>query len=115
MGINTYFYTIYGVKTEWHDEFHNDYFEYYDHGNVELPWVLVDGMGGKYLIFGTPLFTSGNLRWGFEEGDFYKEFDLQSLNELEVKYREEFGKKFPNYTHLLGSDTFKLISIIHYS
>jgi hypothetical protein len=115
MGINTYFYTIHGVKTEWDDEFHSEYYEAYDHGIIGLPWVLVDGMGGKYIIFGTPLFTSGNLRWGFEEGDSYKELDLQNLNELEVKYREEFGKKFQKHVHLLGSEPFKLISLIHFS
>lgn len=113
MGIDTYFYTIYGVKTEWDDEFNEDYDSVYD--DPDTPWVLVDGMGGEYFIFGKTLFTSGNLRWGFKEGDFYKELDLQSLTELEVKYREEFGKKFQKHVHLLGSEPFKLISLIHFS
>jgi|NOAtaT_7_FD_contig_41_6584376_length_1349_multi_3_in_0_out_0_3 hypothetical protein len=113
MGIDTYFYTIYGVKTEWDDKFNEDHDYLYD--DHDTPWVLMDGMGGEYFIFGKPLFQSGSLRWGFEEGDFYKELDLQSLTELEVKYREEFGKKFPNHVHLLGSEPFKLISLIHFS
>lgn len=113
MGIDTYFYTIYGVKTEWDDRFYEKYDVVYD--DPDTPWVLMDGMGGKYFIFGKPLFQSGSLRWGFEEGDFYKELDLQSLTELEVKYREEFGKKFPKHVHLLGSEPFKLISLIHFS
>jgi hypothetical protein len=117
MGIDTYFYTIHGVKIPWNDEFHSEYYEAYDSvcDDSDTPWLLADGMGGEYCIFGTPLFTSGNLRWGFEEGDFYKELDLQNLNELEVKYREEFGKKFPKHVHLLGSEPFKLISLIHFS
>lgn len=112
MGIDTYFYTIYGIKTEWDDRFYEKYDAAYD--DHDTPWVLVDGMSREYFIFGINLFNSGNLRWGFEEGDFYKELDLQSLTDLEVKYREEFGKKFPKHVHLLGSEPFKLISLIHF-
>jgi hypothetical protein len=114
MGIDTYFYTIYGVKVDWDDDFNEAYDAVYD--NADTPWVLLDGMGGEYMIFGFPLFTSGNLRWGFEDGDYYKEIDnLPELDFKEIDYRKEFAKKFPKFIHLLEDKPFKLISLIHYS
>ena len=76
---------------------------------------VIDGMSGKYFIFGIPLFQSGNLRWGFDDGDFYKEINLDNLEQLEAKYREDFSKKFPSHTHVLGTEPFKLTSLIHFS
>lgn len=113
MGIDTYFYTIYGVNTEWNDKFYNEYDLVYD--DKDTPWVLIDGMSGKYFIFGIPLFQSGNLRWGFDDGDFFKEINVDNLKELEAKYREDFGKKFPDHVHILGSEPFKLVSLLHFS
>ena len=113
MGIDTYFYTIFGVKTEWDDALYEDYDPVYD--DKDTPWVLIDGMSGKYFIFGIPLFQSGNFRCGFDDGDFYKEINLDNLEQLEAKYREDFSKKFPSHTHVLGTEPFKLISLIHFS
>jgi hypothetical protein len=114
MGIDTYFYTIYGVKVDWNDDFNEAYDAAYD--DADIPWVLLDGMSGEYMIFGVSLFTSGNLRWGFEDGDYYKEFnDLSELDFKEIDYRKEFAKKFSAFTYLLDDKPFKLISLIHFS
>lgn len=114
MGIDTYFYTIYGVKVPWDDAFSEAYNDVYD--DNDTPWVLMDGMGGSYMIFGISLFISGNLRWGFEKGDRYKEIDNPTeLYFKDIDYRSNFNKKFPKFTHLLEDKQFKFISLIHYS
>ena len=111
MGISTHYYTIHGIKTEWNSAFSDLLDEVYD--EVVTPFVLMDLMGGEYMIFGVALFDSGDLRWG-EEKDTFIEIDPKSFTKLEKKYKKEFIAKFPQFAHLMDSK-FKLMTIAHYS
>jgi hypothetical protein len=115
MGIDTHFYTIYGVKMPWNDEFH----EAYEYGEVydgrDTPWVLLDSMSGEYMIFGQLLFDSGNMRWGFEDGQQYAESSLDNLEGIAVYYCRNFAQKFPKFQDLIKPEDFKIMSLVHFS
>jgi hypothetical protein len=112
MGVSTNFYTIHGIKIAWDDVFSDMYNEVYD--DEDTPYVLIDGMSGEYMIFGTVLFDSGDARWGFEDGDSYKEIDLCELTIHENEYKESFNEKFSQFSHYMDQP-FKLMTITHYS
>jgi hypothetical protein len=112
MGVSTNFYTIYGIKVDWDEAFNDAYDEVYD--DMDTPYVLFDGMGGEYIIFGEILFNSGDARWGFEDGDSFKEIDLSKLSEIETNYKKQFVEKFPQFKHLVDQP-FKVMSLAHYS
>lgn len=112
MGVSTNFYTIHGVKTEWNDEFVEFYDEVYE--DKDTPFLIIDGMGGEYLIFGSLLFDSGDYRWGFENGDQYKEIDLTTLAEKEDTYKKAFIAKFPQFKEWMDQP-FKIMSLAHFS
>jgi hypothetical protein len=110
MGTSTNFYTIYGVKTEWDDEFS----QAYDEVDERTPLILMDNICCEYMIFGTPLFDSGDARWCFEGGDVYTEIDISSLGDCEEKYKKAFITKFPKFAYLIEKP-FRLVSLVHYS
>ena len=112
MGVSTNFYTIFGVKIGWNDDFHEAYNEVYN--DEDTPFVLFECYGCEYMIFGEVLFDSGNARRGFEDGDSFKEIEWSSLAEMEAAYRVVFEKKFPAFYHLVNQP-FKLMSLAHYS
>jgi hypothetical protein len=112
MGINTHYYTIYGVKTEYNGEFGEAYDDVYH--DADKPFVLIDGYSGEYMILGAVLFDSGDLRWG-EIEDVYVEIDLDKLHELEHKYRKQFAAKFPEFDEAMLKEPFKLMTLVHYS
>jgi hypothetical protein len=112
MGISTNFYTIYGIKVDWDDAFNDAYDLVYD--DEDTPFILLDCMRGEYMIFGDILFDSGDARWGFEDGDSFKEIDLNTLVDLELIYRREFLTKFPEFVYIIDRP-FKLMTITHYS
>jgi hypothetical protein len=111
MGIDTHYYTMHGVKTEWNDDFAQAYDEVYD--DNDTPFVLLESICGEYMIFGNVLYDSGNLRWGDME-DTFVEIDIQKLGELELKYRKEFIAKFPEFEKFMY-EPFKLMTFVHYS
>jgi hypothetical protein len=113
MGIDTHFYTIYGVKVAWNDDFHEAYDEVYD--DRDTPWALLDSMSGEYMIFGQLLFDSGNMRWGFEGGQQYVEISLDNLEGIAVYYCRNFTQKFPKFQNLIKPEDFKLMSLTHFS
>jgi len=112
MGVSTNFYTVYGVKTEWNDEFHEAYDDVYN--DEDTPNVIADGMSGEYIVLGIVLYDSGDMRWGFEKGDSFKEVELETLSNMERQYKSQFTAKFPQFSHLLDT-TFKLMTFAHYS
>ena len=112
MGVSTNFYTIYGIKIDWNEEFNEAYQEVYD--DPDTPYVLSDDMGGEYIIFGEVLFNSGDDRWGFENGDQYKEIDPTDFIDIEYYYKHKFVDKFPQFKDLI-THPFKLITLAHYS
>lgn len=113
MGVSTHFYTIYGIKIDsYPDDFSEAYDEAYD--DDDTPYVLLDGMCGDYMIFGKILFDSGDMRWGFEKGDAFKTIDIPGLLKIESEYKEEFLKKFPQFSHYMDGQ-FQLMTLVHYS
>ena len=110
MSTSTNFYTIYGIKTEWDDEFS----QACDKADEHTPLVLMDNIYCEYMIFGTRLFDSGDARWCFAGGDVYSEINISSLEDCEEKYKEAFIAKFPKFAYLVDKP-FRLMSLVHYS
>lgn len=111
MGISTHFYTVYGTKVPYDDEFGEAYDLVYD--DTDTPHIIFDGDGG-YVILGKNLFDSGDLRWG-EFTDMYTEVDIEELPAFEIEYKKKkFLEKFPQFPHLV-EHPFKIITLAHYS
>jgi hypothetical protein len=110
MGISTNYYTVHGIKLPWNNEFAEAHNEVYDD---DTPFVLFESYECEYIILGTPLFDSGDLRW-MEIEDNFTEIDLSVLSSLESKYKQEFITKFPEFV-LLVEQPFKLMTFVHYS
>lgn len=112
MGISTHIYAIWGRKIPWNDAFSEAYDEVYD--DDDTPDVIMDGMGGDYMILGTKLFDSGDFRWGLDNGDAYKEVDIASFPQIELAYKSAWRAKFPALADLVDKP-FGLIVLTHYS
>lgn len=112
MGVSTNCYTIIGVRLEMNDAFVEAWDDVYS--DDDTPNVIVDCMSGEYLILGEILFDSGDYRWGFEDGDTYKEHSHTKLIEKEQAYKTAFISKFPEFKDLV-KEPFKVISVVHYS
>ena len=112
MGVSTNFYTILGTKLEFNDFFFEQYDEVFE--DKDTPFVLLDAMCGEYIILGVTLFDSGDMRWGFEDGDIYKEINITELNQMEAEYKIAFTSKFPEFSYFV-KEPFKIISVCHYS
>lgn len=115
MGIDTHYYTVFGIKhnyddvpNEWKDE---AYEEAYD--DNDTPSVIIDGMNGEYIIMGEILYDSGNLRWG-DMKDFFVEIDIDKLPDIEIDYKKQFAAKFPDFAELVNQP-FKLMTFVHHS
>lgn len=112
MGISTHFYTVWGIRVEWDDDV-EQFVENDDIYSADSPWVLVDGMGGDYIILGKYLFDSGDQRYGDCE-DSFVEIDMSSLPVMEALYKDTFIKKYPDFAHFMDKP-FKLMTLVHYS
>lgn len=112
MGVSTNIYAVWGIKTPWNDEISNALDDVYD--DPDTPNIIMDGMGGKYMIFGTVLYDSGDFRWGMEDGDIYKEIDFSTLPEMEKTYKQEWLAKFPQFSNII-EQPFKLMMFTHFS
>lgn len=116
MGINTHYYTVYGVKHEGYDNEFSEtlYDEKYDeieaHEDVD---VIMDGMSGSYMIVGKILFDSGDLRWNDIE-DTFVEINPAHLKMYKVKATNAFNTLFPEYKHMAEGE-WKLMTLAHYS
>lgn len=111
MGIDTHYYTMHGIKLDFNNEFCEAHNEVYR--DDDTPFVLFDAMSAEYMILGTVLYDSGNLRWG-DLNNSVVEIDIQKLGELELQYRKQFIAKFPQFESLV-IEPFKLMTLVHYS
>ena len=118
MGINTHYYTVYGVKideyvNELSDELHQN--NLYDtiKQSEELD-IVMDGMGGEYTIIGKILFDSGDLRWN-EINDTFVEINPAWLKSYRVKATNAFREYFPDHIALIETAPWKLMTLVHYS
>jgi hypothetical protein len=123
MGINTNIYTIWGIKTEWNDLFNDAYEEIEEQLVDEFGYgkpqpsgsqveVVMDNMCCEYMIFGSILYDSGDMRY-WDDMNNYQEIDLNDFTEQEKEYKEEFKKLYPDHYHIVDKP-FKLINVIHY-
>ena len=111
MGVSTNIYAVYGVKIAYDADFAEAYDEVYD--DDDTPTIIVDGMSGDYMVFGTTMYDSGDFRYGMEDGDNWKEIDIGFLTKAEEAYKWIFVNKFPQFAHYMN-EPFKLIIFTHY-
>jgi len=125
MGINVNVYSIWGVRTEWNKEFYDAY-EEIEEANIDTYGynkspadaqveVLMDGMGGEYMVFGVELYDSGDGRWGemvnSNEVDIYPE----KMDTLKHEYMEKFKRLYPDHFEWLAAKPWRLVNLVHYS
>lgn len=118
MGINTHYYTVYGVHVNSYDDELSDVL--YGEGDLfntieECPDldIIMDGYGGSYMIIGKILFDSGDLRWS-EVKDTFVEIELFELNEHRDRCTEQFMNHLPGFGHYMDRE-WKLMTFMHLS
>jgi hypothetical protein len=115
MGISTNIYAYLGIKIAWDQALWDilDSREMSGRDN-EIPEYLADNMGGEYIVLGKRLYDSGDARWGFEQGDFYREIDTSLFDQREAAYKTKFRVQFPQFAHYMDQP-FKLMMFFHWS
>lgn len=121
MGINQHFYSVYGVYVDKYDDDLSD--ELFQEPNKyalfetgELPedfGIIMDAMGGEYMVLGKVLFDSGDQRYS-EVKDVCVATDLTKLADYRRDYMRTFSEHFPNFDHYLD-EPWKFITFAHYS
>ena len=110
MGVSTNVCTYYGIEIPYNQEFADAYDKVYENCPVD---VLIDGMGGDYIVLGKKLFDSGDFRWGMEDGDAFKEIDTNDFGRIERDYKLAFILCFPQFNELM-IPKFKILAFTHY-
>jgi hypothetical protein len=111
MGVSTNFMVWHGVKIDWDEDLVAALDEMEDHP----PFVLVDSMSAKYIVLGTKLYDSGDLRWDLEGGTGDVAINPESLSYLESSFRVSFAEKFPRFFHYVDGIQFDILCFTHYS
>ena len=118
MGINTHYYTVYGTRINSYDDELSD--ALYGEGDLydtieenEHLDIIMDGMGGDYMVIGKVLFDSGDLRWS-EIKDTFVEIDLSKLTDIRLDVTQEMQKLLPDFVHYLSGD-WKIMTFMHLS
>lgn len=125
MGINTHVYSIFGVRTEWNEEFSEAYNDLYEqnierYGYDKEPAsaqveVLMDGMGCEYMVFGVELYDSGDARWGEMLNANEVEINQEILDNMRTEYMEKFRRLYPDHYDWLAAKPWKLVNLVHFS
>ena len=121
MGISTHYYTIYGVYIDKYDDKlsevlyeEDDRYSLFEDGTLPEDFGLImDSMGGNYMLFGKILFNSGDLRWS-EYKDTFVEIGLDKLSDYKRDYIRKFSEHFPEFDEYLEEE-WKLITCMHLS
>ena len=111
MGTSANIYGIYGVKLEFNDEF-SELYDELDPLDPDFD-VIVDGMGGEYIIIGHKFFDSGDMLRG-DTDDELAVIDPAMLSGIETKCKLAFTKAFPDHANLVDAP-FSLIVVTHWS
>lgn len=125
MGINVHVYSIWGVRTEWNEEFYEAY-EKIEEENIDKYGynsrpadsqieVLVDGMSGEYMVFGVELYDSGDSRWGEMVNSNEVELDQTILDTMHNEYMGLFKDLYPDHYQWLAEKPWRLVNLVHYS
>jgi hypothetical protein len=110
MSVDLSFYTVFGLKSDWNDDFidaYNEIYETFDGNTVE---VVMDGMCGEYIVFGEVLSSDSQ----FQEDTSFTEINISALEDRETRYKTKFKEDYPDFYHLIDKP-FKLICFTHYS
>jgi len=125
MGINVHVYSYWGVRTEWNKEFYDAY-EAVEEANIDTYGynkapadaqveVLMDGMGGEYMVFGVELYDSGDGRWGEMVNSNEVEINQTILDDMREAYMTKFKRLYPNQYEWLAAKPWRLVNLVHYS
>lgn len=125
MGINTHVYSIFGVRTEWNEEFSEAYEDLYEqnidrYGYDKEPAsaqveVIMDGMSCEYMVFGVELYDSGDARWGEMLNANEVEINQEILDNMRTEYMEKFRRLYPDHYEWLAAKPWKLVNLVHFS
>lgn len=117
MGINTNVYSYWGVRTEWNEAVSNRWHELdqQDIGPREDIEILVDGMGGEYMVFGVQLYDSGDARWGEMRNSNEVDISHNVLDQLRWDYMSKFKTLYPDQFEWLNSKPWRLVNLVHWS
>lgn len=121
MGISTHYYTVYGVHVNSYDDElsdalygEGDRYSLFEDGTLPEDFgVIMDGMGGNYMVFGKILFDSGDLRWN-EFKDVFVEIPLEKLGDYKRDYTRTFQEFFPEFDHYLENE-WRIMTFMHLS
>jgi len=125
MGINIHVYSYWGVRTEWNNEFYDAY-EAVEEANTDTygynkepadaqAHVLMDGMMGKYMVFGERLYDSGDARWGEMVNSNEVEINQTILDTMREEYMQKFKALYPDQYEWLAAKPWRLVNLVHYS
>jgi hypothetical protein len=118
MGINIHCYSYWGVRTEWSEAVSDRWNELdYEHDidpkdDVE---ILMDGMGGVYMVFGVMLYDSGDARWGEMVNSNEVEINDAILEQMRADYMAKFKTLYPDQYEWLAAKPWRLVNLVHYS
>ena len=125
MGINVHVYSIYGVRTEWSEQFSDAYeavedrnIEKYGYGKAPADAqieVLMDGMSCEYMVFGEQLYDSGDSRWGEMINSNEVEINQTILDTMREAYMTKFKLLYPDQYEWLAAKPWRLVNLVHYS
>lgn len=125
MGINVNVYSIFGVRTEWNEQFSEAYnaveeanCEKYGYNKSPADSqveVLMDSMSCEYMIFGVELYDSGDARWGEMVNSNEVEIDQDILDQMRKEYMSKFKSLYPEQYDWLAAKPWKLVNLVHYS
>jgi len=104
MGVNLNFYTFYGVRTEYLDNFSEAYNDVYIANGYKDPVgldIVTDGMSGEFMVFGIKLWDSGDARYGYAGGESFASFDPNNLADQRNEYIARFKEVFPDFAHIV--------------
>lgn len=117
MSVDLSFYTMFGLKSDWNDDFIDAYNKIYETSRYWLPTVngntvdvVMDGMGGEYIVFGEVICCTSQ----YDADTSFTEIDISALEDRETRYKTKFKEDYPDFYHLIDKP-FKLICFAHYS
>lgn len=118
MGINTHYYTVYGRKIVSYDNElsealygEDDLYETVEE-NGQLD-IIMDSMGGGYMVIGKILFDSGDLRWS-EIKDTFITVDMSKLTDIRLGAVQEMQRLLPEFSHYLDGE-WAIMTFMHLS
>lgn len=105
MGINSKYYTVYGIK---HDSYYEELEDLADERKIH---IIQDGMCGEYCVIGQVLFDSGDQRYGDIKDEFV-EINIGDLDKIREDYSAKFREALPEFEHLLYGE-WQLMTFLH--